>query len=192
MARIPRTQYLQPHTYYHIISRTINQALILKHPEDFQYFKRLMRQAKQQFPLSLFHYALMGTHFHCVVQVMKPEDLPQHLRYLKWHYTQWARKQYGWKGPLWRERYRSLPIHNETYLAACGMYVEFNPVRAGLCQEPSDYPHSSARKYFLGQPDDLLDSYTPAPVPEPLAAAARNPLAADLVFTDAGGPPFLL
>jgi putative transposase len=187
MARIPRTQYLQANGYYHVISRTINQALILKAPEDFQYFKKLMHQAKQQFPLSLFHYALMGTHFHFVVQTIKPDDLAGHLRYLKWSYTQWARKKYGWKGPLWRERYRSLAIQDEAYLAACGLYVECNPVRAGLCQEPSDYPYSSARKYFLGQPDDLLDPYTPAPVPESLALAARNPLAADLVFTGAGG-----
>ena len=75
------------------------------------------------------------------------------------------------------------PIQDEAYLAACGLYVEFNPVRAGLCQEPFEYPHSSARTYFLGQPDDLLDTYTPAPVPEPWASAARNPLAADLIFT---------
>ena len=189
MPRTPRTQYLQPNSYYHVISRTINQAQILKDPGDFQRFKQLMREAKHQFPLRLFHYALMGTHFHFVVQLIQPEDLAENLRYLKWHYTQWARKQYGWKGPLWRERYRSLPIQDETYLAACGLYVEFNPVRAGLCQEPFDYPHSSARTSFLGQPDDLLDTYTPAPVPEPWASAAKNPLAADLVFTDVGNHP---
>jgi len=74
-----------------------------------------------------------------------------------------------------------------TFLAACGLYVEFNPVRAGLCQEPSDYPHSSARTYCLGQPDALLDPYTPSPVPEPLASAAKNALTVDFVFTGPSG-----
>ena len=183
MPRIPRQQYVQPHGYYHVISRTINQAVILKSPDDFGHFKTLMQQAKRQFPLYLFHYALMGTHFHFVVQVLKPEDLPEHLRYLKWSYTQWARKKYGWKGPLWRERYRSLPIENERYLAACGLYVELNPVRAGLCSEPAEYLFSSSRKYYLGTPDELVDAYTIPHPSEPLLSIARESAIADWLFT---------
>ena len=185
MPRIPRQQYLQPNGYYHVISRTINQAVILKNPADFERFKTLMQQAKRQFPLRLFHYALMGTHFHFVVQVIQVEDLPGHLRFLKWYYTQWVRKQYGWKGPLWRERYRSLPIENERYLAACGLYVELNPVRAGLCQEPTEYPFSSARKYYLGIPDDLVDEYTAPGPSDALLSVAREPTVADWLFAQA-------
>jgi len=51
-------------------------------------------------------------------------DLSLHLRYLKWHYMLWMRKKYRWKGPIWRERYRSIPIEDEAYLSACGLYVE--------------------------------------------------------------------
>ena len=182
MPRIPRQQYLQPNGYYHVISRTINQVLILKNPDDFGHFRTLMQQAKQQFPLRLFHYAIMGTHFHFVVQVIKLDDLPGHLRYLKWYYTQWARKKYGWKGPLWRERYRSLPIENERYLAACGLYIELNPVRAGLCRDPAEYPFSSSRKYDLGTPDELVDEYAVPRQPEPLLSVAREPTIADWVF----------
>lgn len=182
MSRTPRQQYLQPNGYYHVISRTINQTLILKDPEDFQHFQKLMRQAKHQFPLRLFHYAIMSTHFHCILQVIKPEDLPEHLRYLKWHYTQWARKKYGWKGPLWRERYRSLPIENERYLAACGLYVELNPVRAGLCRDPAEYPFSSSRKYYRGRPDELVDEYSGPSQAGSLMSLAREPGIADLVF----------
>ena len=183
MPRIPRQQYLQPNGYYHVISRTINQAVILKDLDDFGHFKTLMQQAKRQFPLHLFHYALMGTHFHFVVQVIKPEDLPGHLRYLKWYYTQWARKKYGWKGPLWRERYRSLPIEDEHYLAVCGLYLELNPVRAGLCQEPAEYPLSSARKYYLGYPDSLVDDYAVPSASGSLLSLAREPALVDWMFT---------
>lgn len=185
MPRIPRQQYVQPNGYYHIISRTINQAVILKDSDDFGHFKTLMRQAKQQFPLLLFHYALMGTHFHFVVQALQPDDLSGHLRYLKWYYTQWARKKYEWKGPLWRERYRSLPIEDERYLAACGLYVELNPVRAGLCQEPAEYPFSSARKYYLGDMDDLVDEYVAPGPSNALLNVAREFAVADWLFVRA-------
>ena len=75
MPRTPRWQYVQPHGYYHVISCTINQVVILKDPDDFGHFKTLMQQAKRQFPLHLFHYALLGTHFHFGVQAIEPDDL---------------------------------------------------------------------------------------------------------------------
>ena len=183
MARAPRSSYLADDSYYHVISRSINQTAIFRDPEDLARIHAFAREAKRQFPIRLFHYVFMTTHFHLVLQTVRAADLALHLRYLKWHYTLWMRKKYGWKGPIWRERYRSLPIRDETYLSACGLYVELNPVRAGMCRDAAEYAYSSARKYELGRPDDLLDEYYPTPVPESLAAAARNPLVADHLFT---------
>ena len=104
MPRAPRSSYLADGRYYHVISRSINQTLIFRDPEDFTRFGALEREAKQQFPIRLFHYVFMTTHFHLVVQTVKAVDLSLHLRYLKWHYTLWMRKKYRWKGPIWRER----------------------------------------------------------------------------------------
>jgi putative transposase len=36
------------------------------------------------------------------------------------------------------------------------MYIENNPLRAGLCKKPEDYTYSSARAHILGQRDELL------------------------------------
>ena len=183
MPRVPRMAYLSDGSYYHLISRSINQIALFRDREDFAHMRALERTAKRQFPLQLFHYVFMTTHFHLVVQAVTAAHLPLHLRFIKWHYARWMRKKYHWKGPTWRERYRSLPIENEQYLSACGLYVELNPVRAGLCQSAVDYAHSSARRYELNQPDDLLDPYEPTPVSAPLSAAAHDPLTADLIFT---------
>ena len=35
-------------------------------------------------------------------------------------------------------------------------YIELNPVRAGLCDEPADWPWSSARAHLLGHDDGLV------------------------------------
>ncbi len=182
MPRIARQ--VEANGYYHVISRSINQTWVLQDPEDFARFRTLIHEAKEKFPIRLFHYALMHTHFHFVLQAVTKDFLAQHLAYVKWHYTQWMRKKYKWRGPLWRERYKSLPIQDETYLAACGLYVEFNPVRAGLCDEPADYPYSSARKYFNGLADDLVDDYTVPVLPPALQLLAQLPvgLVADTLF----------
>ena len=173
---MPRqARFLKDHGYYHIFSRSVNRTWIFKDPEDFHTFRSLVHRAKQAFPLHLFHYAFMNTHFHFVLQAIRKEHVAKNLAYIKWHYTQWMRKKYGWRGPLWRERFKSLPIENELYLAACGLYVEYNPLRAGLCGDPANYPYSSARKYLKGSEDALLDDYHAPALPPILQSLARIP-----------------
>lgn len=157
MPRVAR--FIEMNCFYHIISRSLNEIRILQDTDDFCHFFQLVHTAKQKYPIRIFHYVLMHTHFHLVIQTPSHEILSQHIAYLKWHYTMWMRRKYGWKGPLWRERYKSLPIENEDYLYVCGMYIEYNPVRAGICDDPTDYPYSSYRKYHLGIADTLVDNY---------------------------------
>jgi len=157
MPRIAR--FIEPNGFYHIISRALNETWIFRDSADFNHFIQLAHTAKEKFPICLFHYVLMNTHFHMVLQTSNHAVLSGHIAYLKWHYTMWMRKKYSWRGPLWRERYKSLPIENEDYLYACGIYIEYNPVRAGICAHPTDYPYSSFRKYHLGITDTLVDNY---------------------------------
>lgn len=157
---MPRTaRFIETNGFYHIISRSLNETRILREDDDFCHFFKLARTAKQKYPIRIFHYVIMNTHFHLAVQAPCHKILSQYLAYLKWHYTMWMHKKYTWKGPLWRERYKSLPIENEKYLYACGMYIEYNPLRAGICDNPANYIYSSYRKYHLGISDPLVDNY---------------------------------
>jgi len=161
---MPRTaRFIETNGYYHIISRSLNETYILRDYDDFCHFLKFAHAAKQKHPIRIFHYIIMNTHFHLVTQAPCHNILSQHISYLKWHYTMWMRKKYAWKGPLWRERYKSLPIENEDYLYSCGMYIEYNPVRAGICSNPGDYPYSSYRKHHLGIADIMLDNYETFP-----------------------------
>lgn len=188
MPRPPRHSYLIDHGFYHVISRSVNNIDVFKDAKDFAHFLRLEGEAKQAFPIRLFHYALLHTHFHFVLQTINSADLPHHLFFLKRNYTRWYQKKYIWRGPVWRERYRSLPIENEDYLAVCGRYVELNPVKAGICQRPEEYLYSSAKKYFLGEPNELLNEYACSPAAERLRPLAElPPPVSDMLFTNAQG-----
>ena len=157
MPRIARS--IEENGFYHIISRSINDAHILRDDKDFIHFLKLAHAAKKQYPFHLFHYAIMNTHFHFIIQALSHEVLSHGLAHLKWFYTLWCKRKYGWKGPLWRERYTSIPIENEDYLYNCGIYIEYNPVRAKICTNPADYRFSSYRKYHSGITDTILDDY---------------------------------
>jgi putative transposase len=64
-------------------------------------------------------------------------------------------------GTLWEGRYRSTLIQAERYLLACMVYIDLNPVRAGMVAEPGQYPWSSYRHY-AGVVNDRL--VTPHPL----------------------------
>jgi putative transposase len=70
--------------------------------------------------------------------------------------VQYINKTYKRTGTLWDSRYKSSLVHAEDYLLSCQRYIELNPVRAGMVDDPAAYPWSSYRANGLGQPDALL------------------------------------
>ena len=58
-------------------------------------------------------------------------------------------------GTLWEGRYRSNLIDSERYLLACMVYIDLNPVRAGMVAQPEDFRWSSHR-HCIGQASDKL------------------------------------
>jgi putative transposase len=53
------------------------------------------------------------------------------------------------------------PVHARRYLLACMRYIELNPVRAHVVEQPADYRWSSFRSNALGHQDAIV---TPHPL----------------------------
>ena len=88
------------------------------------------------------------------------------MKELKVGYTKYFNKKYKRTGPLWRDRFKSLLIEDENYLYACGLYIEYNPVKAGIVEKAEDWSCSSSAYYFLGKEDSLIDPYDRDNLPE--------------------------
>ena len=52
---------------------------------------------------------------------------------------------------MWEGRYKSCVVDEENYLLICQRYIEFNPVRAGMVEDPDDYRWSSYQANGLGK-----------------------------------------
>jgi putative transposase len=62
------------------------------------------------------------------------------MKLLKQRFTQWFNKQQGRKGTLWEERFKSVLVDGAgEALAMMAAYIDLNPVRAGLVDDPKDY-----------------------------------------------------
>jgi putative transposase len=70
--------------------------------------------------------------------------------------VQYVNRSYRRTGTLWDSRYKSSVVQAETYLLACQRYIELNPVRAAMVDDPAHYRWSSYRHHALGQPSTVL------------------------------------
>ena len=67
-------------------------------------------------------------------------DVSAFMKLLKQRYTQWYNSQKGRKGTLWEERFKSVLVDGcGEALATMAAYIDLNPVRAGIVEDPGEY-----------------------------------------------------
>ncbi len=74
-------------------------------------------------------------------------DLSAFMKEFKHRFSMWFNKRHGRKGALWEERFKSVLVEGEGGtspdglggLLAVAAYIDLNPVRAGLVDDPKDY-----------------------------------------------------
>jgi putative transposase len=67
-------------------------------------------------------------------------DVSAFMKMLKQRFTQWYNLRAGRLGTLWEERFRSVLVEGAGHaLAAMSAYIDLNPVRARLVDDPKDY-----------------------------------------------------
>ena len=135
---------------YHIMLRGINQQQIFEDDEDNQKFLEILRECKKLSGYRLLAYCLMGNHVHLLMREGK-ESLEQVFKRIGGRFVYWYNIKYQRVGHLFQDRFKSEPVEKDAYLLTVIRYIHQNPVKAGLCVRPEEYPYSSWREY-LTQP----------------------------------------
>jgi REP element-mobilizing transposase RayT len=67
-------------------------------------------------------------------------DVSQFMKTLKQRFTQWFNGRHKRKGTLWEDRYRSVLVESAGEpVRAMAAYIDLNPVRAGMVEDPAKY-----------------------------------------------------
>jgi len=138
------------------MTRGNNRHAVFENTEDYIYYLELIERFKAEHPFELYHYCLMPNHVHFLVKTNKASDFSNFMKRLNLAYFHYYRKQYGWVGHFWQDRFKSQPVGKDEYFIQCGKYIELNPVRAGIVKNSEDYRYSSYEYYAKGKPNTLL------------------------------------
>ena len=70
-------------------------------------------------------------------------DLSEFMKTLLQRFTRWFNRTHDRTGTLWEERYKSVLVESGTAARTMAAYIDLNPVRAGMVEDPADYRWSS-------------------------------------------------
>lgn len=164
---MPRTARLVlPGLPHHITQRGNYRQKTFFRAEDYSLYLDLLGEYSRHYGVSILAYCLMPNHVHVVATPHNPKALGRLFQRVQSDYSRALHLRLRRTGHLWQSRYHSVPLDEEHFWASM-VYVEQNPLRAGLVADPVQWPWSSAKAHLSGNKNSLLDlvvwqeKYTP-------------------------------
>jgi putative transposase len=154
MPRPPRIY--APGATLHVVARCNNREFYFSTREDFEILLDHLAEMSKAYEVKLFAYILMSNHIHLLLEFPDADVLGRPLR---WFMTQTAKAFHRLRnrcGHFWERRYRACLVEDELYALAALRYMDRNPVRAGIVEDPATYAWSSCGSYALGVPNRLI------------------------------------
>jgi putative transposase len=140
MPRPPRIQI--PEGVYHINAGATHGGVIFEDNADRARWLQLLGNVVESFEWDCFMYCLLSNHFHLVIRIHGP-TMASGMQYLNARHAESFNHRYGRRGHAFGARYHSELVETASHALEVCRYVPLNPVRAGLCRTPEEWPWSS-------------------------------------------------
>lgn len=193
------------HALYHCYSRVVDRRMIFGEAEKEQ-FVVIMRLYERLCGVRVLTHCVMGNHFHLLVEVPKPPEVPltrekllllvaetlgeetsralsnrfaswekdgnqvaiaqemerwfaqmwdlgRFMKMLKQRFSHWYNRRQTERrtGTLWEGRYGSVLVETGDALQSMAQYIDLNPLRAGLVEDPKEYRWCGYGEAVAGQ-----------------------------------------
>jgi len=149
MPRPIRIEY--PNAFYHVMNRGRGRQNIFHSQNYFVSFLNCLSEANKKFDIVIHAYCLMSNHYHLIIETPQG-NLSRAMRHINGVYTQRYNRLRKTDGPLFRGRFKSILIDEDSYLLNLNRYIHRNPIK--LVEQLDSYRWSSYPSY-LGLHSDL-------------------------------------
>ena len=94
----------------------------------------------------LHGWVVMPTHVHTLLTPIDT-SLSRIMQSIKGYSSKEIQKKIGGPQTLWQPEYFDWWIRDEKLFSRVLSYIEWNPVKAHLCEDPKHWPYSSANEF---------------------------------------------
>jgi len=125
---------------YHVVTRGNNKQKIFLDDDDRQQYYMVLAQAKKN----------MENHIHLLIGESL-ESVSDVMRRIGSSYVYRFNQKHERLGYLFQDRYKSEPVHDDSYFITVLRYIHNNPVKAGMVDKAENYVWSSYQDYLTGK-----------------------------------------
>ena len=140
----------------HLVQRGHSRGAVFFSDDDRLFFLAALDLASKRYQLSVYAYVLMTNHVHLLVQPRAPGAIPRTLQSVGRRFVPYVNSRQKRSGTIWERRHHASLILSERYIAVCHAYIELNPVRAGMVDDPRVYRWSSCQHYSGTRVDPVI------------------------------------
>jgi putative transposase len=171
----PRRDWF-PGGVYHVFCRGSNRQAIFYYDSDRLDLLRCLSRVVHRYGLACLAFAFMPNHCHYLFRI-PDERLSTAMKALNARYALRFNQRYGREAHLFRNRFGAVLQETQEQLLWTARYIVMNPVEAGLCAYPAEWPWSSYRatvgldprlpcvsseellSYFGDTPEEAIERY---------------------------------
>lgn len=147
-----------PDIPHHITQHGNRHDDVFLNDNDREDYLATLKRQSERFGLEIHGYCLMTNHVHIVATPSRDDSLAKAVGQAHHLYSQKFNLVHQQAGHLWHSRFYSCPL-DEAHLIRALVYVDRNPVQAGIVKNPWDWPWSSASAHVGNvDPAELVDS----------------------------------
>lgn len=141
---------------FHVFARGNDRRLIYRDDVDRRVYLTMLGGTVKQLRWRLLAFCLMDNHVHLLVET--PEaNLGQGIQRMHGLYGHEFNRRHRRSGHVFQGRYGAVRIKTDEQLWMAAAYIAMNPVAAGFCHAPEEWPWSSHRAVVGGKAPAWVD-----------------------------------
>jgi len=172
----------------HVVQRGNNHLPCFLDDADRRRYLTLLGEALLDTDCKPHAYVLKDNHVHLLATPPEIGAVARFMQKLGRSYVGQFNARHRRTGTLWEGRYKASLVDSESHVLHCLRYIELNPVRARMTDDPTAYPWSSCASHCGLRQEAILSPHpeytTLAATPEARAAACRQLLHETLSVDD--------
>lgn len=106
--------------------------------------------------LTIYAYVIMDNHAHFLI-CQDPKTISPVMKSVNSSYSNWYKKTFDYKGKVFGDRYKTVPVLTDEHFYEILRYIHLNPYKEGLTDSGLNYPYSSFGEFFGNSSYNLVD-----------------------------------
>lgn len=135
-----------PNTPYFVTTATLDRRPLFASPRLAQIVVDNIDFYERRGDYELLAFVVMPDHLHMLI-TPKQGPISDNLRNLKCFVAKQVREIIGGSGAIWQVSFRDRIVRCESDIERFADYIHYNPVEAGMVDDPVDYAFSSGNRY---------------------------------------------